>query len=98
MSRAYTEEELREHLLDHISHIAQYWANLPDKTPIERCEGVGFSIINIFNGVTYLPGFDIVVRPHPDDKQFHIDNDENYYEDGTVANNCHLRMKWSESQ
>lgn len=96
MSRAYTEEEIREEFLGYVAEVCRYWANLPDKTPIERCEGVGFSIINIFNGVTSLPAFDIVVRPHPDDKQFHIDEGENYYEDGTVINDCHMRMKWSD--
>lgn len=93
MSREYTKEEVRKMVLEHMRHLAQYWAIIPkDVTVLERCEGVAFSILNIFDGTSSgLPAFDLVVRPHPDDKQFHIDEGENYMPDGLVINDdCHL--------
>ena len=90
MSRAYTDEEVRKQLIEHVKHVCKYWANLPDKTDLDKCEGVAFSIMNIFDGTTGLPAFDLVVRPNPDDKQFNIDEGENYYEDGQVINDCML--------
>ena len=64
-------------------------------------EGFLFSIYGLFDGVNVgVPafdiviakrngekkGFNIVVRPHPDDKQYHQKNDEDYYEDGMCIN------------
>lgn len=91
MSRAYTKQEARTQVLEQIRHIAQYWANLPDKTPLQRTEGMAHTMLGIFDGVGCLPAFDIVIRPHEDDKQFYIDEDEDYFEDGMVINDdCRL--------
>jgi hypothetical protein len=91
MSRAYTAEEVREQLLAHIRHLARYWATIPDRqTPLERCEGLAFSILNIFDGTSSLPAFDIVLSPHPDDKAFHQSEGENWYEPGMMINDCML--------
>ncbi|UJD20614.1 hypothetical protein seszw2t2_63 [Salmonella phage seszw] len=46
MSREYTKEEVREQFLAQVRHVYHYWANLPDKSDIDRCEGVAFSILN----------------------------------------------------
>lgn len=101
MSRAKTVEEVREEFLDHIRMIASYWSNESRVTSAkERCDGVAFSILNIFDGTSGgMPAFDIVVRPHPDDQQFAIDNNKDYYEDGMMINDCHLHeMYYKESQ
>ena len=91
MSRAYTEDEVREQFLAHIRHLARYWATIPDRqTPLERCEGLAFSILNIFDGTTDLPAFDIVLSPHPDDKAFHQSEGKNWYEPGMMINDCML--------
>lgn len=60
------------------------------KTVEEKCEGVAFSILNIFDGTTMLPSFDISLSPHPNDKEYCIENNENWYEPGMVINNCML--------
>jgi hypothetical protein len=88
---AYTAEELREGFLEHIRNLVGYWereSRAP--TPREKLEGLAFSMLNIFDGTTALPAFDIVAAPHPDDKQYHIDNDENWIEPGTIINDCML--------
>lgn len=90
-SRAYTAEEVREMFLNQARAYAAYWAELPGKTAQERCDGLAFSLMNIFDGTSVgLPAFDIVVRPHPDDKAYHIREGTKYFEDGTVLNDCML--------
>lgn len=91
MRRAKTAEECREEFLQYVRNIAEYWATLPDKTAQERCDGTVFSILNIFDGTsTELPAMNISLLPHPDDKQYRIKNDENWYRKGMVINYCHL--------
>ena len=93
--RAKTAEEVRGEFLNYIRAISKYWASQPDKTPQEKCDGLAFSILVIFDGdTTALPGFDIALSPHPDDKQYYIDHRENWYEPGMVINDCSLHDLW----
>ena len=88
---AYTVEEAREQLLAQFRMYARYWANLPDKSPQERCDGLAFSLLNIFDGTTVrLPSLDITLRPHESDKAFHQKEGERWYEDGMIINQCML--------
>lgn len=92
MSKAKTAEELRDEVLDHVRALAAYWAEHPDQRTVrERCDGLAFSILNIFDGTSGdLPAFDLVARPHPDDKSYHQERGEDWIEDGTVINDCML--------
>lgn len=86
MSRAYTAEELRDLLLDQMRFIARYWANLKEnKTVLERIEGAIFNVLVILDGhSSEIPTFDLVVKTNPEDKQYYINNKENWIEDGTT--------------
>lgn len=87
MSKEKTAEELCVEFIDHIRRIAAYWSEHPGpKTVRERCDGLAFSILNIFDGNTDLPAFDIVARPHHDDKAYDQSNGDDFIEDGTVIN------------
>lgn len=89
--RAWTAEEARKLFLDRIRGDAQYWAELPGKTAQERCDGLAFSILCIFDGVTMaLPAMDIQLSPHEDDMEFHKKNGENWFEPDMLINDCHL--------
>lgn len=91
MSKAKSAEEVRNELLAAIRRTAAGWAAVPDKTPAERCDGLAFSLLTIFDGETLgLPAFDISPAPHEDDKQYHIDLGEDWYEAGMVINDCPL--------
>lgn len=91
MSRAITEEEAREEFLDAVRETAHFWANLPDKTPEEKCNGVAFSILVILDGCHgSLPAYDLLLSPHEDDKEYNIAQGENWYEPGMMINDCHL--------
>lgn len=91
MSRANTVEEVRNEFINHIKSIVKYWATLEGKTAQERCEGVAFSMLNIFDGTTMiLPAMDILLAPHPDDMEFNISIGANWYEPGMKINDCML--------
>ena len=91
-TRARTEDEVRRDFIEQLHCLVSYWIMVPDKTPREMCNGLAFSILNIFDGTTPgFPAMDIVLRPHPSDKEYCQENDENWYEDGMVINEyCHL--------
>jgi hypothetical protein len=80
--RPYTPEEQREMFLDHLKAMARYWAgaNLPcNNTLLERLEGFAFSVCSMLDGCSELPAFDVTPCPHPTDKNFHIENGENWW-------------------
>ena len=80
MSREYTTEEIREQFLDHIRVMVNYWDGIPKETTKEKLSGLAFSILVALDGCAGdLPGFILAPLPHPDDKQFNIDEEENYY-------------------
>ncbi|HCA5183278.1 TPA: hypothetical protein MW242_002910 [Acinetobacter baumannii] len=87
MSAEKTKEDLRADFIEAMKNTACYWANLPDLSERERCDGVIFSVMNILDGSGSFPcAIDLVLRPHPEDKQFSIDEGEDYILDGTVIN------------
>ena len=85
--KAYTVDEELSMLLEQLYNTAEYWARLPGKTPQERCHGLVFSILNLLDGYTgFFPAYDIRVAPHPDDKEFHIQNGERWHKPGLLIN------------
>ena len=89
--RAYTADEVRDMLLDQIRAIANYWATTeldPEHDTIKRrCEGVAFTILSTLDGSgAVLPGFDLIPTPHPEDKDFHKANGENWFSPKTRLN------------
>ena len=93
--RAKTPDELRDELLEHMHQLARYWASVPEaKTLLERIEGALFSTLSMLDGCSInITSFDLVARPHPEDKQFHIDRGENWIEEGTAIS-CSLHEHW----
>jgi hypothetical protein len=88
MSRAYTKEEMREMFLSQCRDVAWFWSTAQGKTPREMCDGVAFSILNIIDGTS--AGFPAAVTlsmdPHPSDRQYCIDNGEDWVEPDQVIN------------
>lgn len=81
MSREYTEEEIREKFIKHIWSIIRYWKNESRAQTIdEKMEGLAFSILVMLDGESGdMPKFVVSPDPHPDDKDYHIENGENYF-------------------
>jgi hypothetical protein len=83
--RAYTTDEIRVQVLDYLHSLVEYWATLDGrKTCHERLDGLAFSILVMLDGgAAALPGFSVAAVPHADDKAFHIERGEPYYEPTT---------------
>ena len=78
--REYTTEEIREKFMNHIRGLIDYWDGVEKETTKEKIEGFAFSLLATLDGSSMdLPGFVLAPAPHEDDKQYHIDNNENYY-------------------
>lgn len=91
MPREYTTNEVRKQFLELVWTCVDYWGRLPGKTPRERLEGLAFSMLVILDGATDLPGFIVAPCPHPDDKEFHKDEDENWFPENHESSvNCDI--------
>ena len=89
--KAKAPEEIRSDFLDTCRHLTDYWADVDRGTCHERLTGLLHSILCIFDGVSSgMPAFDIVASPHPDDKEYHRSEGEDWIEPGTVINDCML--------
>lgn len=85
--RAYTAEEVTDIFLEHLRRTARYWAGLPEQTPLQKCEGVVFSILAMLDGDAMgLPAIDLVLHPHEEDKEFHRSQGSNWFEPGMAFN------------
>ena len=91
-SREYTMEEVREKFIRHVWSLIDYWereSNQPDVR--DKLEGLAHSIFATLDGCTSLPAFIIAPMPHKDDKQFNIDNWDNYYPENKETDvNCDI--------
>lgn len=93
--RAYTSDELRNRFQKHMFMLCDYWSKVPhregNETEYDRMTGLCHSIQAYLDGRTLnSPGIDLVVRSHETDKEFYISHGENWYEDGTLINDCSL--------
>jgi hypothetical protein len=88
MTKAYTKEEMRQRFLNQCKSIARFWSKVEDKTPREMCDGVVFSMLNIIDGMSggFPAAINLVMQPHPDDKDFCISEGEDWVEAGQVIN------------
>jgi hypothetical protein len=73
--------------------LARYWGDerqVPDHSPLERCEGLVHSILTLLDGMSCgMPGFALVPSFHPDDPKDHRENGENWYPTQDVT--CDIR-------
>jgi hypothetical protein len=88
MTEPYTKEEMRQMFIDQCKATASFWSRVEDNTPREMCDGVVFSILNIIDGCSggFPAAINLVMEPHPEDKEYCISNDENWVEPGQVIN------------
>lgn len=95
MSEAVHADDLRDTFLQVLAAYAHYWATLEGKTPHERCNGLAFSMLAIIDGSNMsLPSFDLVARPHPDDKLLLQAEGSDWIEDGTIISDGGLHEVW----
>lgn len=79
MSEEKTTEQVRNEFLSHVEWLVKYWDDV-EKDKTKAMEGLAFSIMAALDGVSMsLPSFIVAPLPHPDDKEYHIEEDEDYY-------------------
>lgn len=100
MSKAYTMEEVQEKFLNYLHALVDYWDKVNSRNSKEKMEGLIHSILVTFDGTSIeFPALDIVLRPHPDDKDYHIGNHEQWFEDGMCINDdVYLHDMWYHNQ
>lgn len=84
--RAYTAEELRNNVLNHVRLMVEYWATLPGLDERSRCDGVAFSILTMIDGSADQPPMALVALSSDEDKKYSVEKGENWVEHGTVIN------------
>lgn len=90
--RAWTSDELCKKFVKQIEIIAREWARYPDKTPLERTEGMAHSVLALIDGCTLVfPAINLVPSPHDEDKAFHISEGENFFEKTAFNDSTSLR-------
>lgn len=89
MSKAKTKDEMLSDFISAVNCVADYWSRVENISNKDRCHGVKHSILTIIDGMSgsFPCAIDLVLRPHPDDKQYYIDDGEDFIEDGMVINN-----------
>lgn len=105
--RAHTPEEVRTMLIGHFRMMVHWWAttkispeDLAKMNESElhyRLSGLVFSILNVFDGTSSLPAFNITPAPHPDDQKHCQDEGSNWFEP-IVINECMLHDLWYQTK
>lgn len=81
MCHMLTKEEARERFLKEVWNIVWCWEKrAPDKTQLERLEGVAFSILTLLDGdVGTHPGYLVIPNETPEDQQWRKDQGDDWY-------------------
>jgi len=82
--REWTQEEIREQFIKYVWSVIEQWHNSTRVDDFGKLTGVAFSILTAIDGGAELPSFVLAPRPHETDKQFHIDEGENWYPEDWV--------------
>lgn len=79
--REKTREEVREAFLSHVRVMVDYWKREAASGRAEDpVEGIAHSIlVALDGGASGLPKFLVAPDPHPDDRAFREQNDEDWY-------------------
>ena len=87
MSKPIDKKTARDMFIDHLKSVVQYWKNESRASDADsKLDGVLHSFLCVLDGVSSHPSIDLVLRPHPDDKAYHEEQDEDYYVDVMVIN------------
>jgi hypothetical protein len=77
--RVFTDDEVRDALLEHIWVMIRYWQNI-EKPLADRLEGLAFSILAMLDGSSVaITGFQVIPAPHKEDAAFHKEHGENWF-------------------
>jgi len=84
--RAKTAIEVRAEFLQRLSDIVDHWLKA-EGSERWRMEGAIHSILVTLEGNSgTMPGFIVAPKPHPDDREYHINRGENYFPESSLIN------------
>ena len=98
--REWTAEEILTMFLKRVNEILTDWNARTGISDIEKGAGMMRDIFVLCDGndPKFEARIDFVASPHPDDKAYYIENDENYYEEKTLISTPgnSLTQAWDE--
>ena len=83
--REFTEDEVRDRFLTQVWVNIDYWDGaydqiVADKSCREKLEGLAFSLLSMLDGCSVaLPSFTVAPMPHPEDRDYHQEQGENWW-------------------
>ena len=91
LKEPYNEEEVTENFLNGVHDCIDYWEKYGNDTR-DKLEGLAFSILVMIDGEQGdIPKFILAPDPHPEDKQYLIENHQRYYPENYKSNvNCNI--------
>lgn len=96
MSREISKEEAVNQLLTTVAFMAREWGTYPKNTQYSACQGMAFSFLAMLDGSNMaLPAFNLHPSPHPDDKEYHQNNSENWWGTDAINEDVMLHDIWS---
>jgi len=97
VSREYTVTECRKMFLDHIRASVRWWLNETRvSTTEEKLDGLAFSILVLLDGGRIdIPGMTLIPNPHPEDKEYHKEQGQNWWPDDEDIGGA-LHEEWHE--
>jgi hypothetical protein len=79
-SKEKSKDEVRKEFLNQVRELVFYWDKINQKDTKEKLSGLAFSILTLLDGCSMCsPKFIVAPDPHPEDKEYHIENKEDYY-------------------
>lgn len=89
--RAYTEEEVRQQVIDHIWALVDHWMQERRVTnDEERLSGLAHSILVMLDGCGSLPAFEVRPNPHHEDQATYRASGMRWYPDDVdIAGSLH---------
>lgn len=83
--RPFTLAESRTLFVQHCKGVAEYWAEQPEKTELDRCMGVVHSIFTTIAGCSgNQPGYMLIPCPNSEDEDYHRERGENWHAGSTT--------------
>lgn len=79
MSREKTAEEIEKELIEGIWDSIWFWDTQVEGNAAHKLSGLAHSILALLDGCSDLPAFLLVPVPHPDDKEYNIQEGNDYY-------------------
>ena len=81
-SRVYTEQEVRNLVLDHVWVLVNHWDRDSRVTDTrEKLQGLAFSMLAMLDGSSVgLPKFIVAPDPHETDQAYHTDQGSNFFQ------------------